>query len=55
MIRPAMHGVHVDGKRCLADQGLSLDAALAAVKAARPCALPNEGFLRQLRHYAAEQ
>ena len=39
----------------LAAEGLSVAAALDAVQAVRPCALPNEGFMRQLREYAFEQ
>ena len=33
--------------------GLGYDDALAAVRAARPSARPNEGFVRQLRDYEA--
>ena len=36
------------------DGGLGYDDALAAVRAARPAARPNEGFVRQLRDLEAK-
>lgn len=37
----------------LAGERLKLDEALLLVKAARPCACPNSGFMRQLDVFAA--
>lgn len=37
----------------IAHRAMQLDEALDLVKAARPCACPNDGFLQQLEDYAA--
>ena len=37
----------------VAAQGLSVDAAIEALRAERPCVKPNNDFIEQLRDWAA--